>query len=73
MTEVSPPFFVLTIIILAAIMVIFAMKYAATIYRSRLEARRRNTTDAMLDALRQEVNALTTRVGAIEKLLREVE
>ncbi|MBB2974145.1 hypothetical protein [Mesorhizobium sp. RMAD-H1] len=73
MTEVSPPFFVLTIIILAAIMVIFAMKYGATIYRSRLEARRRNTTDAMLDALRQEVNALTTRVGAIEKLLREVE
>lgn len=73
MTEVSPPFFVLTIIILAAIMVIFAMKYAATIYRSRLEARHRNTTDAMLDALRQEVNALTTRVGAIEKLLREVE
>ena len=73
MTEVSPPFFVLTILILAAIMVIFAMKYAATIYRSRLEARRRNMTDAMLDALRQEVNALTTRVGAIEKLLREVE
>jgi hypothetical protein len=55
------------------IALVFAMKYAAAVYRSRLEAHRQTATDEALDAVRQEIGALTARMTAVEKLLREVE
>ncbi|WP_428156319.1 hypothetical protein [Brevundimonas sp.] len=73
MTEASSVFYPLTLIILLGIIVLFAMKYAASIYRSRLDAKRVTASDETLAALRQEVSALTARLNAVEKLLREVE
>jgi hypothetical protein len=72
-SNAAPQFFTLSILLLALIAMVFAMKYAAAAYRSRLEVRRQTATDAALDALRQEVGALTKRMTAVEKLLREVE
>lgn len=73
MTNAAPPFFTLTILLFVLIAAIFAMKYAAAAYRSRLEVRRQRAADEALDALRQDIGALTNRLAAVEKLLREVE
>jgi hypothetical protein len=73
MTNASPHFFTLSLLVLAMIAAVFAMKYAAVAYRSRLELRKQTATDERLDALQQGVSALDTRVSAVEKLLREVE
>ncbi|MBR0642688.1 hypothetical protein [Plastoroseomonas hellenica] len=73
MSNAAPHFFTLSILFLVLIALVFAMKNGAAAYRSRLEARRQTATDETLDALRQEVRALTTRMTAVEKLLREVE
>ena len=73
MTEASSSFFLLFILALVAVVAVFAMKYTAAAYRSRLEAKRQGATDEVLGALRQDIGVLTTRVNTIEKLLREVE
>lgn len=73
MSNAAPHFFTLSILLLVLIALVFAMKYAAAAYRSGLEARQQTATEEALDALRQEVGALTMRMSAIEKLLREVE
>jgi hypothetical protein len=73
MAEPSSTFFVLSVLLLAAVLAVFAMRYAVAAYGSRLESRRQSAADESLDGLRREVAALATRVNAIEKLLREVE
>ncbi|GGA91293.1 hypothetical protein GCM10011491_19120 [Brucella endophytica] len=69
----APYFFTLSIMAFVLIAAVFAMKYAAAAYRARLETRRQTTADGALDALRQQIENLTKRVGSVEKLLREVE
>lgn len=66
-------FYPIALFVLLAIFAVFAMKYAASVYRSRLETQRLTSTDEAISALSEEVNQLTTRITAIEKLLREVE
>jgi hypothetical protein len=73
MAETLPNFYPVALFVLIAILTVFAMKYAAAAYRSRLETKRQIASDETLAALQQEVNALTTRMNAVEKLLREVE
>lgn len=73
MSNAAPHFFTLSILFLGLIALVFAMKYGTAAYRTRLEARQQTATDEALEALRQEVGALTVRMSAIEKLLREVE
>ncbi|WP_156358239.1 hypothetical protein [Sphingobium sp. Leaf26] len=73
MTDASSRFFLITVFILLLILVVFTMKYAASVYRSRLEAKRLTTSDETVVALRAEVGALTSRMNAVEKLLRDVE
>ncbi len=73
MISSAPQFFTLSILLLALILAIFAMKYAAAAYRSRLDANRQTATDESISALRQEVAGLGTRLSTVEKLLREVE
>ena len=73
MTNATPTFFPVSILLIVLIAVVFAMKYAAAAYRSRLEVHRQSATEEALTALRQEVAALTKRLAAVEKLLLEVE
>lgn len=73
MTETSANFYPISILFLVAIFAVFAMKYAASAYRSRLEIKRATNTDEAVAGLRTEVTELRVRLNAIEKLLREVE
>lgn len=73
MSNAAPPFFTLSILLFLLIAAVFAMKYGAAAYRSWLEAGRQNATDDAIEALRQEVGALTKRLAAVENTLREVE
>lgn len=66
-------FVIFSILVLLVILAVFVMKYAASTYHMRLEARRQTASDDAVVALRQEVNGLTLRLNAVEKLLREVE
>jgi hypothetical protein len=72
-SNAAPPFFTLSILLFLLIAAVFAMKYGAAAYRSWLEAGRQNATDDAIEALRQEVGALTKRLAAVENTLREVE
>ena len=73
MTDATPHFFTLSILLLGLVALVFAMRYAADAYRGRLEAHRQTAAQTTLDTLHQEVRALAQRIGAIEKLLRDVE
>lgn len=73
MTETSANFYPITIFFLLAIFAVFAMKYAASAYRSRLDIKRVTATDEAVAGLQKEVTELRTRLNAIEKILREVE
>lgn len=73
MAEASASFVLISILVVVAVLAVFAMKYASAAYRTRAEATRQTAADEQLAALRQEVSALAARVGTIEKLLREVE
>ena len=70
----NPHFFVIfSILVLLVILAVFVMKYAALIYHTRLEARQQTASNDAFVALRQEVIDLTSRIKAMEKLLREVD
>lgn len=73
MTEMSANFYPIPLLFLIAIFAVFAMKYAASAYRSRLEIKRVTNADEAVVELRTEVTELRARLNAIEKLLREVE
>ncbi|MBM2577963.1 hypothetical protein JQC91_16785 [Jannaschia sp. Os4] len=65
--------FTLTLIILAAIVAIFAMKYAAQYLRDRRVAAREGEASARLDGLDERTRDLDRRVARVEALLRDVE
>ncbi|MBD8688848.1 MULTISPECIES: hypothetical protein [unclassified Rhizobium] len=73
MTETSANFYPISILLLTAMLAVFAMKYAAAAYRSRLEIKRVTNADAAIAGLQTEVTELKARLEAIEKILREVE
>ncbi|WP_426128400.1 hypothetical protein [Pararhizobium sp. PWRC1-1] len=73
MTETSANFYPISILLLVAIFAVFAMKYAASAYRSRLDIKRVTGADEAIAGLHKDVTELRTRLNAIEKLLREVE
>ena len=73
MTETSANFYPISILLLVAIFAVFAMKYAASTYRSRLEIKQSTLADEKIAGLQKEVLELRMRLNAIEKLLREVE
>jgi len=73
MTDQGSNFLLVTVLMVAAFLIVFAMKYFVAAYRHRLDSNRQGATDLALDNLRREVDALALRVNAIDKLLREVE
>jgi Flp pilus assembly protein TadG len=73
MTESTPPFAMLTIVLFVIVLLIFAMKYAAQGFRARSEAARATDTDARLAALGEKTRDLESRLSRVETMLKEVE
>jgi hypothetical protein len=73
MAEASTHFFVLSILVLVAGLLVFAMKYASAAYQSRLKAKWQTDMETAMSALGEEMSRLSARMSSVEKLLREVE
>ncbi len=73
MPENSTMPFTITLLILALILLVFAMKYGAQFIRDRAEAAKSTDTDVKLAALDEKSRALEKRVAHLEAMLREVE
>jgi cell division protein FtsL len=73
MFEHSNNFATLTILILALILAIFAMKYAAQMLKTRTDAATATDADHRLASLEKTNGDIEQRVAHLEAMLKEVE
>lgn len=73
MIEQSGSFFTLSVLVIGAVLAIFAMRYAAQMLRARADAAMAGETDLRLASVEEKSGDLDQRVARLEAMLREVE
>jgi spore coat protein CotH len=73
MLDGSSSFVTLTILVLALILAVFAMKYAVQILKARTQAAMATQTDARLVSVEKNTDTLDRRVAHLEAMLKDVE